>query len=262
MGIVDSAAVTATWWGHATVWLEDSGVRLLTDPLLGDRLAHLRRMRGPRPVLPCPPDAVLVSHLHADHLDIPSLRRIPPDTVFVVPRGATGLIHRRLGGHYSGNCVELAAGEETKIKDVTVRAVPAAHDGGRGPWSRLRGDALGFLIEGSARTWFAGDTGLFDGMSLLGPVDLALVPVGGWGPSLHPAQHLDPAGGAEAVRRAGAAEAIPIHYGTFWPVGMGRVRPHMFHSPGTEFARLTGELLPDVRTHLLAPGESAEIGAS
>ena len=259
---MDSAAVTATWWGHATVWLEDSGVRLITDPLLGDRLAHLRRMRGPRPVLPAAPDVVLISHLHADHLDIPSLRRIPPDAVFVVPPGAAGLIHRRLGGHYSGNCVELAPGGETTIKDLTVRAVPAAHDGRRGPWSRLRGDALGFVIEGSARTWFAGDTGLFDGMSTLGPVDLALVPVGGWGPSLHPSQHLDPADATEAVRRAGASEAIPIHYGTFWPVGMARVRPHMFHSPGTEFARLAAERLPDVRAHVLAPGDTVEIGTS
>ncbi len=76
-----------TWWGHATCTVEDSGVRVLTDPLFTRRLAHLRRRRGALP----PPDAaradvVLISHLHADHLHLPSLARLAPDTLVVVPR--------------------------------------------------------------------------------------------------------------------------------------------------------------------------------
>lgn len=71
--------VEITWWGHATCTVEDSGVRLLTDPLFARRLAHLRRRRGALP----PPEAavadvVLVSHLHADHLHLPSLARLAP----------------------------------------------------------------------------------------------------------------------------------------------------------------------------------------
>jgi L-ascorbate metabolism protein UlaG (beta-lactamase superfamily) len=54
-----------TWWGHSTTWLEESGVTLLTDPLLSNRLIHLKRMAGGTPALPGPPDAVLLSHLHA-----------------------------------------------------------------------------------------------------------------------------------------------------------------------------------------------------
>lgn len=83
--------VDITWWGHATCTVEDSGVRLLTDPLFARRLAHLRRRRGALP----PPEAaaadvVLVSHLHADHLHLPSLARLAPGTRLLVPRGRAG----------------------------------------------------------------------------------------------------------------------------------------------------------------------------
>ncbi|MFD9637808.1 MBL fold metallo-hydrolase, partial [Streptomyces violascens] len=82
--------VEVTWWGHATCTIEESGVRLLTDPLFARRLAHLRRRRGAVP----PPeaavaDAVLVSHLHADHLHLPSLARLAPGTRLIAPAGAS-----------------------------------------------------------------------------------------------------------------------------------------------------------------------------
>ena len=67
--------VRVTWWGHATVEVQEPGLRLLTDPVLRNRLAHLRRRRGPVPA-PGPPDVVLLSHLHADHVDLPSLRQL------------------------------------------------------------------------------------------------------------------------------------------------------------------------------------------
>ena len=247
---------SVTWWGHSTMWLADSGVTLLTDPLLTDRLLHLRRMAGPTPQLPGPPDAVLLSHLHADHFHLASLRAVPGRPLLILPRGATPLVARGLGSQWADRCVELEPGEQTEVGAVTVRAVPAAHDGGRGPWSRLRSTAMGFVVEGAARTWYGGDTGLFDGMSALGPLDLALVPVGGWGPSLAAHGHLDPADGAEALRRVKAAWAVPVHYGTFWPTGLGRVRSHMFHDPGTEFARRAAVTAPDTRVRVLAQGET------
>ncbi|GID95249.1 MBL fold metallo-hydrolase [Amorphoplanes digitatis] len=250
------SGTSVTWWGHSTMWLADSGVCLLTDPLLTNRVIHLRRLAGPRPELPCAPDAVLLSHLHADHFHLRSLRAVPGEPLLIVPRGATALVANGLGAAYADRCVELLPGQETTVGAVTVRAVEAAHDGGRGPWSRLRSVAMGFVVEGAARTWYSGDTGLFDGMSSLGPLDLALIPVGGWGPTLGSQHHLDAADGAEALRRVKAAWAVPVHYGTFWPAGLSRIRPHMFHDPGTEFARHAARTSPDTRVRVLAQGET------
>ena len=259
-GGTGDGVVQLTWHGHSTVWLEDSGTRLLTDPLLRDRLAHLRRRRGPTPRLSGAPDAVLVSHLHADHLDFASLRRLPTGTRLLVPAGAGRLVRRFLGPA-GRNCTELSPGDQTTIGAVTVRAVPAAHHPGRGPWSRQQAPAIGYLIDGRARTWFAGDTGLFDQMAALGPVDLALVPVGGWGPTLGPG-HLDPSAAAEAVRRAAAACAVPIHFGTFWPLGCDRIRPDRFFDPGDDFARRAAAVASGTRVVVLRPGQSVTVRTS
>lgn len=245
-----------TWWGHATCTVEDSGVRVLTDPLFARRLVHLRRRRGPVP----PEDAAradvaLVSHLHADHLHVPSLRRLAPGTRVLVPRGALRAVPglRRLG-HL--RIAEVAPGDRTVVGDLLVRVVPARHDGRRLPLARHRAPALGYVVEGEARTYFAGDTGLFDEMAKeVGPVDVALLPVGGWGPFLGEG-HLDARLAAEALTRLEPASALPVHYGTFWPIGMDAVRPHEFHSPGEEFVRLAAHRAPGVTVHLPGHGQS------
>ncbi|MFI6762438.1 MBL fold metallo-hydrolase [Micromonospora sp. NPDC050417] len=252
-----AAAVQVTWWGHSTAWIEDSGVRLLTDPVLRDRIAHLRRMRGPTPHLPGTPDAVLVSHLHADHLDIVSLRRLPERVALVVPAGSRPFLRRRLGAAGAARAVELAPGEEFQLDAVTVRAVPANHDGGRGPWSRHRAMAIGYTVHGRANTWFAGDTGLFPGMADLGPLDLALIPVGGWGPTLG-VGHLDPVQAVEAARLAGPRYAVPVHFGTFWPAGL-RFRRGMFHEPGQRFVTHAATAVPEIRATELLPGETLAV---
>ncbi len=251
---------SATWWGHSTVWLADSGTSLLTDPVLTDRVAHLRRQAGCSPHLPGVPDAVLLSHLHADHFHVSSLRKLGGTPKLIVPRGAASFVAKSLGKQALARTVELAPGEETTAGSVRVRAVPAAHDGGRGPWSRDRALAIGFVVEGAARTWFAGDTGLFDEMNDLAPLDLALIPVGGWGPTLGSTHHLDAEAGAEALRRSKAAWAVPVHYGTLWPVGMTKVRQHMFRDPGEEFARHAERKAPDSQVRVLAQGETLTIG--
>jgi L-ascorbate metabolism protein UlaG (beta-lactamase superfamily) len=249
---------TITWWGHATVTVEDSGVRVLTDPLFPRRLAHLRRRAGAVP----PPgaaraDVVLVSHLHADHLHVPSLARLAPGTRVLVPRGAPRAVPGLRGLRARGlELVEVRAGDEVAVDAVTVRAVPADHDGRRLPMGPRRAPALGYVVHGESTTYFAGDTGLFDGMAAaVGPCDTALLPVGGWGPGLGPG-HLDARRAAEALRRLSPAAAVPIHYGTFWPIGLDRVRPHEFHLPGREFARYAGTLAPDTTVHLLGHGRS------
>ena len=248
--------VTITWWGHATVTVELAGLRVVTDPLLTPWLAHLRRQGAPVPAEAAVADLVLVSHLHADHLHLPSLRRVSPAAVVVVPAGA-GRLLRRAGRDRAVD--EVRAGDEVTVRGVQVRAVAAHHDGRRLPGSRHHGPALGYVLSaGDESVWFAGDTGLFDGMTGLGPVRTAIVPVGGWGPTLGP-EHLDPGQAAEAVRRVGAAHAVPIHFGTFWPVGLRRMAPsvyrHRFVEPGRDFAAA----VTDAEAHVLAPGESVTL---
>ncbi|MGW6566657.1 MBL fold metallo-hydrolase [Streptomyces sp. NPDC054975] len=246
-----------TWWGHATCTVEDSGVRFLTDPLFARRLAHLRRRRGAPP----PPEAaraevVLVSHLHADHLHLPSLARLAPGTLLVVPRGAPGAVPglRRLDGRRGLRLAEVGPGDTVTVEGVTVRAVPALHDGRRLPVGPHRSPALGYVVEGEARTYFAGDTGLFDGMAeAVGPVDVALLPVGGWGPYLGHG-HLNAGRAAQALAALSPAAAVPVHFGTYWPIGMDAVRPHEFHAPGEEFVRQAALLAPKVAVHLLGHG--------
>ncbi|MFD0580474.1 MBL fold metallo-hydrolase [Dactylosporangium darangshiense] len=114
------------------------------------------------------------------------------------------------------------------------------------------------MVTGDRSAWFGGDTGLFDEMKEIGPVDLALVPVWGWGWTLGPG-HLDPAGAAEAMRLAGPAQAVPIHWGTLWPIGCWRVRPDRFTRPGDEFAAHTRTTAPATDVRVLAPGESLTV---
>ncbi|MGI5358358.1 MBL fold metallo-hydrolase [Streptomyces lavendulocolor] len=252
-------AVEVTWWGHATCTVQDSGVRVLTDPLFVRRLAHLRRRRGAVP----PPaaaraEAVLISHLHSDHLHLPSLARLAPGTRLVVPAGAGRAVPglRRLAAAGGLRVTEVAAGDEVKVEELVVRAVPARHDGRRLPVGPHRSPALGYVIAGEARTYFAGDTGLFDGMArAVGEVDVALLPVGGWGPFLGHG-HLDAGRAARALAELAPRAAVPVHYGTYWPIGLDGVRPHEFHAPGDEFVRHAARLAPGVAVHRLGHGES------
>ena len=77
----------------------------------------------------------------------------------------------------------------------------------------------------------------------VGPCDIALLPVGGWGPFLGPG-HLDASRAAQALAGWRPRAAVPMHYGTYWPIGMDAVRPHEFHAPGEEFVRFAAELAP------------------
>ncbi|MFJ5837898.1 MBL fold metallo-hydrolase [Streptomyces shenzhenensis] len=251
--------VEVTWWGHATCTIEDSNTRVLTDPLFARRLAHLRRRRG---ALPSPDahraDVVLVSHLHADHLHLASLARLAPGTRLLVPRGAPRAVPglRRLGGL---RVTEVVPGDKIAVGGLVVRAVPARHDGRRLPVGPHRSPALGYVVEGEARTYFAGDTGLFDSMAAeVGPVDVALLPVGGWGPHLGE-EHLDAGRAARALAGLAPRSAVPVHYGTYWPIGMDAVRPHEFHAPGDEFVRLAAEAAPEVAVHKLGHGEGVRL---
>ncbi|MDA0136812.1 MBL fold metallo-hydrolase [Solirubrobacter deserti] len=233
-----------TWLGHATVLIEVGATRLLTDPVLRDRVMHLTR-RVPTPAHPGRLDAVLISHVHRDHLDQPSLRGL--STTAVTPVGAGKYLDAGYHVH------ELRAGETVDV-GATVEAVPAWHDGRRrpGPGAEVL-DTLGYLVDG---VYFAGDTDFGPEMEALhGRVDCALIPIWGWGPSLGPG-HLDPAGAARVVDLIAPRIAVPIHWGTFLPFGLGGRHRRLLVDPPREFARaVTG----DTRVDILAPGGSVEL---
>jgi L-ascorbate metabolism protein UlaG (beta-lactamase superfamily) len=229
-------------------------VRLLTDPLLRNRVAHLRRTspvstRAQRGV-----DAVLISHGHYDHLDLPSLERLGKKVPVVVPRGLGGLLRKRR----FESVLEIAVGETISIGALQVRAVPAEHDPGRLPFG-ASADPLGYVISGSSSIYFAGDTDLFEGMSELGAVDLGLIPIWGWGPGLG-GGHLDPARAAEAAARIRPRLVVPIHWGTYFPLHLGlRKRPAFMDVPPLEFLAAMKEKAPEVEVNVLRPGEDLEL---
>lgn len=239
--------------GHSTVLVELDGIRILTDPVTRSRVGPLRRVE------PVPQrdrlhaiDAVLLSHLHWDHLDVPSLRDLGRHVPLIVSAGAGAWLR----GAGFGDVREVAVGEVVDVGGVAVRVVPAVHSGYRPPLGPTA-PALGFVIEGSRSVYFAGDTDLFAGMGELGgPVDVALLPVWGWGPTLGRGLHMDPLRAAESLRLIRPRAAVPIHWGTYWPHAMGRVFPERLIEPPAAFAEYASELAPDVRVVPTAVGDA------
>ncbi len=245
-----------TWLGHSTVVIDLDGVRLVTDPVITGRVGHLRRRVAPAAV-PERVDAALVSHLHLDHLHGPSLRRLAPARI-VAPRGSRRLVGRRTGAAVS----EVDEGDEVAIGPLLVRAVHAEHEGRRAPGLPRR-PALGYVVRGSRAVYFAGDTGPFSGMAGLAAaaLDVALLPVWGWGPTLGPG-HLDPETAAQALALLRPRRTVPIHWGTYAPAWTSRRAPPGFLAvPQREFARLAARLAPHVEVVMLSPGEATPLDA-
>ena len=244
-----------TWLGHATVLVETGGATILTDPVLRRGVAHLRRAL-PVPDVPGPLDAILISHLHHDHLDLRSLRLLDRSAQLVVPRGAGRMrALRRLGFPLR----EVVPGDVLTIGDARVRAVWADHDGRRLPWTG-EVQPLGFIVEGRRTVYFAGDTAVFGAMAdIAESLDVALLPVWGWGTSLGPG-HMDPDEAAQAAALLRPLVAVPIHWGTFLPVGRQRRHGQLLRDRGAVFAERTAERAPHVRVRVLAPGESLSLG--
>ena len=243
-----------TYLGHATVLLELAGRRILTDPVLSNRLLHLRRRSSPVTTSLEQLDWVLISHLHHDHLHPASLRPLGGEAAAIVPVGGRRLLER--AGFT--DIREVGVGETVELDGAALDVVPASHPGRRRPLGP-EAEALGFVISaGGDRVYFAGDTDLFDGMGELGELDLALLPVWGWGTSIGEG-HLDPIRAAEAARRLQPRLAVPIHWGTFSPIGTLRRHSHRLHDPPREFARLAAEAAPGVEVRVLEPGETTDL---
>ncbi|WP_299954861.1 MBL fold metallo-hydrolase [uncultured Modestobacter sp.] len=243
--------------GHSTVRVELAGRTVLTDPLLTPRLGPLRRAVAPLPASSWSGvDLVVVSHLHNDHLHLPSLRLLGRGTPIVVPRGAG----RWLTRHGFTDVTELGPGEGLRDGGLTVTATSADHAAHRwGPrfTHGPHAPAVGHLLHGDGVTVYAaGDTDLFPAMTELGDdgIDIALLPVWGWGPSLGPG-HLDPAGAAEAVQLLRPRVAVPVHWGTYAVTGLTSL-------PSPYRARMRSLLVEPPRRFAAAVAAAATVGGA
>lgn len=229
------------------------GVRVLTDPLLRARVGPLARTGGPpRPEQWADPDVVLISHSHWDHLDYGSLRMLGTNTHIVVPVGQGAEVRRR----GFGNVSEVRAGDSLEIGSLTIETVHAEHRGFGPPFGGTE-LSIGFIVHGSQHHYFAGDTSFFEGMADFDiGLDVALLPVWGWGPTASPDDHLDPLGAARAAAVIRPRIAIPIHWGTLHPVGLHWMRPSTRIDPPHQFAQLVRRLAPGTLVRVLPDGAS------
>ena len=255
-------SIAVTWLGHASVVLDVDGVRIVADPLLRRHNGLLiRRGVRPDPRSWFGADAVLLSHLHHDHAEIGSLRMLGAAPILTAEENARWATSKGFNGHPMGaDTWTPVAGSE-----VEVRLVPAIH--AARPMPHRPNAANGHLVRGPSGTvWVAGDTELYDDMERLpelagGPIDLALIPVGGWGPRLSPG-HLGPSEASDACRRAGARWAIPVHWGTLHPPAVQAWPGGWMDTPGPRFAKALPTEAPACRPVVLGLGESFTLPAS
>lgn len=241
--------------GHATTLLDVDGYRILTDPLLTGRVAHLRRRR------PIPGsehhdvDLVLLSHVHVDHLHLPSLKRLRPSARVLTPIGSERLVRKAGFTDVTG----IRVGDRVETGPVVVEVVPAAHKHGRGPHSRVHADPVGFVVNGAGRRiYFPGDTDLFDAMGDLGEIDVALLPIWGWGSTLGTG-HLDPRRAAAATKLIRPEVLLPIHWGTYAPEDGRRRIPTWFDTPPIHLRTELDSIGELGRLHLVEPGSSLTV---
>jgi len=248
--MLNSQPPKITYIGHATVLIEMDGVRLITDPLLRNWVWHLRRQnRQVDQDWSQNIDAVLISHMHADHLDIGSLKLLGKDTRIIVPYGVARRLHRQGFKHVE----EIPVGETHVVGQIMVTATQAHHDGARFRFGHPA-DCIGYIINGSHSFYFAGDTDLFPEMAdLTNSLDVALLPVWGWGPTLG-AGHLDPYRAALALQLLQPRLAIPIHWGTFFPVGLNWFLPRLLVDPPHAFSKFAARLASEVKIQVVHPG--------
>lgn len=243
-----------TFLGHSSLLIESNGVRLLTDPILRERVTFLYRV-GPaihsdnyQNI-----DAVLISHQHYDHLDILSLRKIGQAVRIIAPAGAASLLKKNLFTHVEEICI----GETVQVGDVSLEAVYADHTGKRHPMGK-EADCIGFIINDSKKIYFPGDTRLFPEMADLAEgLDVALMPVWGWGFN-RGKLHMGPLEAAQALTLLHPRVAIPIHWGTFVPSGTAWLRPPFLYFPPLDFLSAARKIAPEVQVVILKPGESLQ----
>jgi L-ascorbate metabolism protein UlaG (beta-lactamase superfamily) len=252
-------SIVVTWLGHATVVVDIDGVRLVSDPLLRRHNGPLRRQwTSPSRTAWTGARAVLLSHLHHDHAEVSSLRMLGDVPVLTAVENAGWVTGKGLRGRgLRDEWVQVDGAQ-----DVFVRLVPAVHRSR--PMPHRPNAANGHLVKGpSGVVWLAGDTELFADMEELpqmagARIDVAVVPVGGWGPRLS-LGHLGPDEAAIACRLAGASLAVPVHWGTLHVPG-GRTFPRgWMESGGPLFEAAVAREAPGCEAAVLQPGGSVTV---
>jgi L-ascorbate metabolism protein UlaG (beta-lactamase superfamily) len=249
-----SQPTRVTYVGHGTVLIEMDGVRLLADPVLRRWIGPLLR-RGPLPSAEAMQDldAVLITHLHPDHLDAASLRLLGNPVILMPAQGVAYLCERGFK-----HVVGVTQDQEVAVGALLVMATEANHSGRRHSTGG-KGEALGFVVRGERSIYVAGDTGLFPGMKGLVPeLDVACLPIDGWGPRL-PEDHLDPLRAAQALAMLGPRIAVPIHWGTYYPPALAEVWRGRRTMPPRVFADHAARLAPQVEVRVLEPGQGFEV---
>lgn len=249
-----------TWFGHASSLVEIDGVRLLLDPVWGPRVSPVRI--GPRRLHPVPQrldelgrlDAVVISHDHYDHLDMPTIvwLRDHSDVPFVMPLGVGA--HLRRWRVPAERIVELDWSESAEVGGVQVTAAPARHFSGR---SFRRNTTLwaSWVIAGPRhKAFYSGDSGYFDGYAAIGaehgPFDASLIQVGAYNVSW-PDVHMTPGDGVRAHRDLRGGLLLPVHWGTF------NLAPHPWAEPAERVVEAAGEA--GVPIAVPAPGQRIDV---
>ena len=255
-----------TYVGQGTVLIEMDGLRILTDPVLKRWVGPLRRY-GPLPdqAVRHGIDAVLISHLHIDHLDPSSLKLLPKTAVVIGPP-LTAQTVRRVGFK---TVVETRRDTTLHLGEVEVKAVHARHTRRRWVVS-MASEPLGFVVQGTSTIYFAGDTGVFEGMEDLHErIDVALLPIETWGVRPPEGRHLSPRSAVKALGLLRPRLAIPIHWGTLYVPGsayVGREATYAWFRRTKRrpeaFSALAAETVPDVKVRVLDPGQSVTVAAS
>lgn len=241
------------WLGHASFFIELDGVRIVIDPIFGRVAGVLPRLVeapiGPEDLPPV--DAVLLTHGHRDHYDAPSvvalLERSGGRAVCLVPQGLTM-------PRSCSNVVELSWWQAVRVGAVDCSFVPAQHWHARGPLDRNRALWGGWVVRGSRSIYHAGDTGFFDGFGaigkVVGPVDLAILPLGAFEPRWFMGeQHMSPEGSVRAWELLGARHFLGMHWGTF-----DLTDEPAAHGPGLLRHIVSERSLPGDRFHVVAHG--------
>lgn len=259
-----ASGLRITWLGHSSVLAEIDGVRILFDPVWGERCSPFSFV-GPKRLHPAPAplaalgpvDVVVISHDHYDHLDLPTIKALAStDTLFAVPLGVGA--HLEHWGVPASRLRELDWHESTEVGDVTLTATPARHFCGRAIRNQQHTLWASWSVRGPRhRIFHSGDTGYFQGFREIGaahgPFDVTMIQIGAYSefwPDIHmtPAEgvraHLDLQGGTPG------GVLLPIHWGTF------NLAPHPWAEPGEwtrDAAREVGQAVA-----LPRPGEPFE----
>jgi L-ascorbate metabolism protein UlaG (beta-lactamase superfamily) len=271
IGPPSGPGVRVTWIGHATLLVQMAGLTVLTDPIWSERASPLSFV-GPRRVMPAshplealpPIDLVLISHDHHDHLDPDTLRAIDrrDRPRVIVPLGTGALVERAMP---NSRVSEHDWGERVPVGDgLIVRVEPMQHGSGRTPFDQMRRLWASYVLEGDARrVLFVGDSGAGDGRlwvdiaARVGPIDLAIVPIGASEPASFMADsHMSPAQAVQVLQWLGARHGLAHHFETF------QLGFEAFEAPRWQFAdavRSAG--LDPARFRALRPGEGWRLAA-